>query len=143
MPDAIPEVCMRHRGNCPPGSHQRQARVELDQRRGSARERGYDNRWDKARKTYLARHPLCVACERHGRVTAGNVVDHIKPHRGQDQSLFWNAKENWQTLCDRRGEGCHEAKTARESGIALCREHGVATAEVAGERVCRDCGRAA
>jgi 5-methylcytosine-specific restriction protein A len=36
-------------------------------------------------------------CESDGRVEAGTVVDHIKPHKG-DQALFWN-RANWQTLC--------------------------------------------
>jgi 5-methylcytosine-specific restriction protein A len=65
--------------------------------RGSARERGYNTRWDKARKTYLARNPLCVMCKREGRVTPATVVDHIKPHKG-DQQLFWDT-DNWQSLC--------------------------------------------
>ncbi|WP_253281401.1 HNH endonuclease signature motif containing protein [Cupriavidus sp. HPC(L)] len=30
-------------------------------------------------------------------VPYGNVVDHIKPHRG-DQALFWD-RSNWQTCC--------------------------------------------
>lgn len=68
-----------------------------DRHRGSARERGYDSRWDKARRTFLSRHPLCVMCEREGRVTAATVVDHIIPHRG-DQKLFWDTG-NWQSLC--------------------------------------------
>lgn len=63
----------------------------------SARERGYTSAWERARKTYLAAHPLCVMCEQHGRLTAARVVDHIVPHRG-DKSLFW-ARSNWQPLC--------------------------------------------
>lgn len=74
--------------------------------RGTSRERGYTTAWDKARKGYLARHPLCVACEAEGRTTAANVVDHIVPHRG-DMVAFWNV-ENWAALCAR----CHNAKTA-------------------------------
>ena len=38
---------------------------------------------------------------------AANVVDHIKPHRG-DSALFWNT-ENWQSLCDK----CHNSKTGK------------------------------
>jgi 5-methylcytosine-specific restriction protein A len=68
-----------------------------DKHRGSARERGYNTRWDKARRTFLGRHPLCVMCEGQGRVTAASVVDHIVPHRG-DQTLFWDTA-NWQSLC--------------------------------------------
>lgn len=66
--------------------------------RGSARERGYTTRWDKARRTYLASHPLCVLCKRDGRITAATVVDHIVPHKG-DQQLFWDVEGNWQSLC--------------------------------------------
>jgi 5-methylcytosine-specific restriction protein A len=70
---------------------------EHDAKRGSARERGYNTRWDKARKTYLMSHPLCVMCKRDGRVTPATVVDHIVPHKG-DQQLFWDTA-NWQSLC--------------------------------------------
>lgn len=70
---------------------------EHGSRRGSARERGYTSRWDKARKTYLMQHPLCVMCKREGRVTPATVVDHIIPHKG-DQALFWDT-DNWQSLC--------------------------------------------
>lgn len=71
---------------------------EYDQRRGSARERGYNSRWEKARKTYLMRNPLCIMCKREGRVTAATVVDHIIPHKG-DTALFWDTENNWQPLC--------------------------------------------
>jgi len=36
-------------------------------------------------------------CEADGRLTPANVVDHIKPHRG-DRDLFWDS-DNWQSLC--------------------------------------------
>ncbi|RKJ07590.1 HNH endonuclease, partial [Butyricicoccus sp. 1XD8-22] len=41
-------------------------------------------------------------------LTQATVVDHIKPHQG-DQSLFWN-ENNWQPLCKR----CHDRKTRTE-----------------------------
>lgn len=65
--------------------------------RPSRHERGYGTRWDKARRTYLISHPLCVMCEQDGRLTPATVVDHINPHHG-DQALFWNT-DNWQSLC--------------------------------------------
>lgn len=65
--------------------------------RASAHARGYDSRWNKARKGYLARHPLCVMCEARGRIAAATVVDHITPHKG-DAALFWDSG-NWQALC--------------------------------------------
>ena len=64
-------------------------RRDNDSRRGSARQRGYTSAWQKARAAYLAQHPLCVFCERDGRVTAATVVDHIEAHHG-DYEKFWN-----------------------------------------------------
>jgi 5-methylcytosine-specific restriction endonuclease McrA len=36
-------------------------------------------------------------CQRDGRVTAAQVVDHITKHEGND-GLFWD-EANWQPLC--------------------------------------------
>jgi 5-methylcytosine-specific restriction protein A len=85
----------------------RQAHREYDRHRGSSAERGYNGRWQKARAAYLRMHPLCAECERSGKVEPANVVDHIKPHRG-DMMLFWDMS-NWQSLCKR----CHDVKTAQ------------------------------
>jgi hypothetical protein len=79
-------------------------------RRGSARQRGYDSRWERARLVFINQHPLCAECERNGLVTVGREVDHIIPHKG-DQTLFWD-EANWQTLCHE----CHSRKTAMEDG---------------------------
>ena len=88
--------------------HKRQERQRLDERRGSSSERGYTYRWRLARQTYLAKNPLCVMCEKEGRLTAANVIDHIIPHKG-DKELFWD-RSNWQSLCKRH----HDIKTATE-----------------------------
>lgn len=90
--------------------HRRAERRREDEHRGSSSERGYDSRWQKARRTYLASHPLCVRCEGEGRVVAAKVVDHVVPHRG-DWALFWD-EDNWAALCETH----HNAKTAREDG---------------------------
>ena len=66
--------------------------------RGSTRERGYTWKWQKARKTFLQRNLLCVKCLEAGRTIAATDVDHIVPHKG-DQQLFWDSS-NWQALCD-------------------------------------------
>lgn len=60
-------------------------------------ERGYGARWQRARKLFLQKHPLCVMCEAEGRVTAATVVDHMDPHRG-DEAVFWD-ESRWQSLC--------------------------------------------
>ncbi|MCY1559408.1 hypothetical protein D9M68_964470 [compost metagenome] len=74
-------------------------------------ERGYNYRWQKARATFLERNPLCRHCQAKGIVTVATDVDHIIPHRG-NQQLFWDTS-NWQPLC----HSCHSVKTqAEEAG---------------------------
>lgn len=90
--------------------HKKDSR-RYDQYRGSAAERGYDARWRKARAVFLKQNPLCVHCQKEGRLTAATVVDHIIPHKG-DYKLFWDVKNNWQSLCKRH----HDIKTVREDG---------------------------
>lgn len=63
----------------------------------SSTQRGYGYRWQQYRKQFLRTHPLCCRCEDEGRVVVANVVDHIRPHRG-DQALFWDPA-NHQALC--------------------------------------------
>lgn len=108
-------------GMAAPGSsrcedHGRQQQQLYDADRGTSTERGYDARWRRARASYLRLHPLCVECERQGSSRAATVVDHITPHKG-DQDLFWNTM-NWQPLCAEH----HNAKSARErAGVGGCK----------------------
>jgi 5-methylcytosine-specific restriction protein A len=78
--------------------------------RGTSAERGYGHAWRKARQAYLMKHPICLLGLTHVvdpmRPITASVVDHIEPHRG-DQELFWDVA-NWQACCKR----CHDAKTA-------------------------------
>lgn len=76
-----------------------------DALRGGAYVRGYDSQWRRARAAFLKKHPLCVQCQKDGRLTPATVVDHIIPHRG-DRVLFWDER-NWQPLC----KDCHDKKT--------------------------------
>ncbi len=87
------------RGRCP-----RHARA-ADRRRGTAHERGYDSRWQQARRAYLTEYPFCVDCGR-----PASVVDHNQPHRG-DPALFW-VESNWRARC----ATCHNRKTATRDG---------------------------
>ena len=56
---------------------------------------------------FLRKYPLCAECLKNGRTEPATVVDHIVPHRG-NQDLFWNIR-NWQPLC----KACHDEKTGR------------------------------
>lgn len=90
--------------------HVKLHRKATDERRGSASERGYGGRWQKARATFLRRNPLCVECGKLHRYVAATIVDHVIPHKG-DQDLFWDTS-NWQPLCKPH----HDRKTAIEDG---------------------------
>lgn len=81
----------------------RERKAAFDQTRPSARQRGYDSKWDQARAEYLKAHPRCVMCGAPSR-----VVDHKTPHRG-DKRLFWS-RSNWQALCT----PCHSSRKQRE-----------------------------
>ena len=58
----------------------------------------YDRRrWRRASKLFLQAHPLCRMCEAAGRVRLAQVVEHVVPHKG-DEEKFWD-EANWQGLC--------------------------------------------
>jgi 5-methylcytosine-specific restriction protein A len=101
-------VLLNEAGYCE--QHAKLHQQQSDAQRGSAHQRGYNRRWQKARVTFLMRSPLCKHCADAGLVVAATDVDHIIPHKG-DQALFWDSS-NWQSLC----KSCHSKKTAREDG---------------------------
>jgi len=72
-----------------------------DAKRGSAASRGYDSKWARESKAFLAAlgNPLC-AC---GCGRPADMVDHIRAPKG-DMRLFWD-RSNWQPyngVCNRR-----------------------------------------
>lgn len=83
----------------------RERNARHDARRPNARQRGYNHEWRKARREYLALHPYCAM---PGCGKPANVVDHIKPHKG-DKALFWS-RANWQPLC----KPCHDRHKQRQ-----------------------------
>lgn len=102
MPSRPKRPC-RHPG-CPSlvdlgycDKHRKANRKSYDEQRGTSSQRGYGGRWQKVRAAFLKRNPLCVKCMDEGRITAGTVVDHLIPHRG-DPVLMWD-EDNFQTLC--------------------------------------------
>lgn len=95
---------------CPP--HMKAQRQRETANRDKAIAALYGARWRKARAIYLRQFPLCngIQCIENGRLTPATVVDHIKPHKG-DELLFWQ-RANWQPLC----KPCHDTKTATFDG---------------------------
>lgn len=87
--------------------------------RPSAARRGYNDRWRKARATYLQKHPLCEMCRKQGRVRAAVVVDHIKAHKG-DSALFWDTS-NWAALCS----NCHNSAKQSEERLGYSKAVGI------------------
>jgi 5-methylcytosine-specific restriction enzyme A len=67
-------------------------------------------RWLRLSRRFRRVNPLCVECAAAGRTVAAQVVDHIRPHKG-DETLFWDWK-NLQSLCG----SCHSAKTVAQDG---------------------------
>ena len=127
MPTAPPRPCtfpgcgtLTFSGRC--DKHKRVEARQHDQQRGSAHSRGYTAQWQRYRAHWLREHPLCGErvdgkrypehsyCAQQDAVVAGDVVDHIRPHRG-DECLMWG-EDNHQTLC----RPCHNRKTATEDG---------------------------
>lgn len=105
MPYAAPSIracgCVVAPGERCPHMIQRdrERKARHDAERPTARERGYDSKWDKERAAYLKAHPRCVMC-----CAPSRVVDHKTPHRG-DKKLFWS-RSNWQPLCT----PCHSSR---------------------------------
>lgn len=82
-----------------------------ERQRAGTRNRGlYGRRWREYRVSFLTSNPLCTVCTARGHTTAATVVDHIKPHCGDD-ALFWD-ESNHQPLCKLH----HDQKTATQDG---------------------------
>lgn len=79
-------------------------------KKGSSAARGYGARWRRLRERFLSEHPLYAECLKQGRAVPATDVDHIRPHKG-NEDLMWD-EENLQALC----HACHSRKTAAEDG---------------------------
>lgn len=63
----------------------------------------YSTRWWKdRRKEQLTEHPLCAVCEKLGFIRSATVVNHIVPHKG-DEDLFYNGA--LESVCKK----CHDS----------------------------------
>lgn len=89
--------------------HQKEmdARYEKYERDPATRKR-YGRTWKRVRDQYIAAHPLCEECQKHGKLVPAEEVHHIKPlSKGGT-----HASSNLMSLCT----SCHSSITAREGG---------------------------
>lgn len=77
----------------------------------------YGRRWRNYRDGYLRQHPLCVMCQREGKVTPATVVDHITDHKG-DLDLFWDPG-NHQPLCTPHHDRDKQAETHKGFSVRV------------------------
>lgn len=113
MPMRAPRACGQCGGthaygsSCPKSvARHKERKAVSDKKRPSARARGYTAEWERESKAFLAVYNSCRRCG-----APASLVDHIKPHRG-DQSLFWN-KGNWQPLCTPCHSGAKQSEERR------------------------------
>jgi hypothetical protein len=69
----------------------------------SAREKGYNSKWDKYRFRFLHHNPKCYTCGQKA-----TVVDHYVAWKVDKEKYFWN-EENFMPLC----RGCHNYVTGK------------------------------
>ena len=60
-------------------------------------------RWKRLRDAHLTQHPLCYFCIDAEEVTAADVVDHVRMHKGDETSFF--DPDNLQSLCKPHHDG--------------------------------------
>lgn len=119
MPKAAPKPCSQPgcgvlvrdgSGRCP--KHPK----EVWAKPANATKRVTGRRLQSMRAKLFESNPLCVECERQGRITLATQRDHIKPlaEGGLDDD------SNVQGLC----EACHDAKSKAESHRGRSRQSG-------------------
>lgn len=98
---------LSHGRFCEEHEKQEAKRYEKYQRDPATKKR-YGRSWKRIRDRYVALHPLCEQCEKHGKMTPTEEVHHIKP-LSQGGTHDFN---NLMSLCT----SCHSEITAREGG---------------------------
>ena len=103
MPSLPPRLCTKHgiavTGKCHLcEAEYKQRRVVANDKRISARKRGYTTTWDKLRGMKLSADSLCQNCQANGRVVPAVLVHH------KDYNQFNNTWDNLMSVC----RACHE-----------------------------------
>jgi 5-methylcytosine-specific restriction protein A len=88
-------------------AHAKRATQDLDARRGTATDRGYNATWSRARSMKLSNTPLCERCEAQGLVVRAVLVHH------KDRNPRNNQASNHESLCS----ACHDAEHANERWV--------------------------
>lgn len=103
MPSSAPRACgycggVHSQGERCPVTARRdtERKARFDQKRPSARARGYDREWEKARADYLLAYPYCARCGAPAALVDHKVKVKDAPHRRLDRT-------NFQSLC----QPCH------------------------------------
>ena len=100
-----PELVVK--GRCE--QHARKTRQTYDDGRGSARQRGYDGRWDRLSRRYRRNHPLCEDCLEAQRTTVTALVHHVIPV--EDGGPMFD-ETNLRALCDGHHQAVHAEMSA-------------------------------
>ena len=74
---------------------------QYNKSRGSSTKQGYGSDWQRVRKIYLRKHPLCEECIKNDKIVPAVLVHHIIPIQDGGDRLDEN---NLKALCDK----CHE-----------------------------------
>lgn len=73
----------------------------------TTKQRGYGSDWQRFRARHLAENPLCIDCEKAGKVTPANELHHIR--KIKDRPELRLEASNVMALC----KDCHDARTAK------------------------------
>ena len=98
-------------GRC--ATHKAMARRESDRVRGTATQRGYDHRWQRKRRPFLARHTVCVDCG-----ARATVADH-DPYTRRELVAMGVDDPDRDEYLQPRCTSCHNRRTALTSTNAI------------------------
>lgn len=79
--------------------------------------------WKELRLDHLAKEPLCVFCQKEGKLTPATVVDHITPHKG-NLDLFFD-DDNLQSLCKLHHDSAKQKAESRKLNQIGCDINGL------------------
>ena len=96
--------------------HRKHMNKQRDMNRGTPAQRGYDYKWSKFRRKYLAKYPLCMDCEERDEVTLATEVHHERSILEYPELKY--AESNLKALCEichaRRGAGFWKGKELKK-----------------------------